>query len=319
MNYKDTINVLLCLDDLKWDYTRHAAVTILSLLETNKMNKIKIFILSAILPKECIEELKRIVKLYNQEIEFIINDNIVPEELKWVIINKNNLTRWVWYRRFFPKVIKDIDRILSIDCDVLIMWDISRIYNMDMHWKAISWYYDMLPYRCKWEIFWTKNYINAWVLLFDAKKYDMKKIDVKSMEEINKKYSEFFHWSDQDKINIIFKDDIYVWEEEMDYLITNKYFTRWLKNAKIVHCLNKPYIQYSSIPKKLVKLYYKYLDMTKWKWYEQKKYPYSYFRHIKDCINIFIFNLLLQILWDKRMYNLVLYKRRKQWYKTIKN
>jgi lipopolysaccharide biosynthesis glycosyltransferase len=62
----------------------------LSLLETNKKNKIKIYILSSILPKGNIDELKRIVNLYNQKIEFIITNNIVPKELKEVMINKNS-------------------------------------------------------------------------------------------------------------------------------------------------------------------------------------------------------------------------------------
>ena len=49
--------------------------------------------MTSYLPEENIIELKRIVKLYNQEIEFIINDNIVPEELKKIIINKRKLSR----------------------------------------------------------------------------------------------------------------------------------------------------------------------------------------------------------------------------------
>ena len=89
--------------------------------------------MSSCISQENIEELKRIVELYSQEIEFIIDKNIVPEDLKKVIINKNNLTRGAWYRYFFKNYIKDIDRILYIDCDVLIMKDIYQIYNMNMH------------------------------------------------------------------------------------------------------------------------------------------------------------------------------------------
>ena len=100
------INILLCIDDFKWDYTRHCAVTILSLLETNQKHRIKIFIMSSFLPKENIEELKRIVNIYNQEIEFIIKDNIIPEDIKNTVINRRNLTRWTRYRLFFPLYIK---------------------------------------------------------------------------------------------------------------------------------------------------------------------------------------------------------------------
>lgn len=313
MSKQHKINVLLCLDDIKWDYTRHCAVTILSLLETNKKHKIKIFILSSLLPQENIDELKRIVDLYNQEIEFIISDDIVPKELKKVMINKNNLTWGVRYRRFSPKFLEWVDRILCLDCDVLVMKDIMEIYNMDMHWKAIAAYYDMFPFRCKYKIFWINNYINAWVLLFDLRKYDMGKINVKKMEEINCKYSKYFHGSDQDKINIIFKDDIFVGEQEMNYLITNKFFTKRLGNAKIVHCLQKPYVQNSNCPQKIVDLYSYYLSRTKWKWYPKK--ATSYWNYICGNIDSFCFNLALEVLWDKCMENLILFKRRTIWMK----
>ena len=312
---KEKINVLFCLDDFKWDYTRHCAVAILSLLETNKNNRIKVWIISSCLPEENIDELKRIVDSYNQEIEFIIRDCIVPEELKKVIINKNSLTWWVRYRRFFPKFIKWIDRLLCIDCDVLVMDDISEIYNMDMHGKAIAGYLDCFPYRCKNKIFWINNYINAGSLLFDTKKYDMTKINVEKMTEINKKYSKYFHGSDQDKINIIFKDDIYVYDKSMNYQIISKYFNKWISKAKIIHCLQKPYVQYPDVPRKLVKLYYYYLNMTKWKWYPIEKK--DFWLSIK--LYTLCYNLLICILWDKNTEKLVLYKWKLENYKNITN
>ena len=267
MNKHEIINILLCFDDADWNYTRHVAVTIFSLLETNKKNKIKIYIMTSFLSQENINELKRIVGLYNQEIEFIISNNIVPEELKKVIINKRTLIRWPRYRYFFPKFIKWIDRILYMDCDVLVMKDISRIYNMDIKWKSIVWYYDIRPYSRRNKLFWIKNYINSWVLLFDVKKYDVSKINVNKMEEINMKYSKYFMWWDQDKINIIFEDDILLSSEWLNYQIINKRFNLWMGKAEIIHCLEKPYIKYSCIPKKLIDIYHNYLSKTKWRWY----------------------------------------------------
>lgn len=305
---KNIINILISFDDADWNYTRHAAVTILSLLETNKNNKIKIYIITSSLPKANIDELKRIVNAYNQKIVFIINNNIIPKELKSIIINKNNLGRWAWYRLFFPKFITNIDRILYIDCDILITWDINNIYNMNMKWKAIAWYLDCFPFRAKNKIFWIKHYINSWVLLFDVKKYDMSKINTWKMEEINTKYSKFFHWSDQDKINIIFKDDITIGEKEMNYQITNKWFNEGLKSAKIIHCLQKPYIQYWNIPQELAKMYYKYLNMTKWKWYPEKKANYSYTRHLFNNLREFCIQFLINIWLGEAIWNIFIFK-----------
>lgn len=295
MKSRNKINTLLCFDDKDWNYTRHAAVTILSLLETNKNNRIKIYIISSELSKENIDELKRIVKLYNQEIEFIIKENIISKELKNVIINKRENIRWPRYRYFFPKYIKWINRILYMDCDILVMNDISDIYNMNMQWKAIVWCYDrMYPYTKRNKIFWLKKYINSWVLLFDLKNYNEKKINIKKMKEINKKFSKYFRWWDQDKMNFIFNEDIGIVNNKMNYQITNQRFNRWIWNAKIIHCLEKPYIQYARVPKNLIQLYNKYLNKTKWKNYPEKKAEYWIIHHLYNYTYHFLFNLRIE-------------------------
>lgn len=309
------MNILLCFDDMDWNYTRHAAVTILSLLETNKKNKIKIWIISSCISQENIEELKRIVELYSQEIEFIIDKNIVPEDLKKVIINKNNLTRGAWYRYFFKNYIKDIDRILYIDCDVLIMKDIYQIYNMNMHWKSIAWWYVCFPPRCLDKIYGIDYYFNSWVMLFDVKKYDSNKITVKKIKEINNKYSKYFTWSDEEKINIIFKDDIYIAKKWMNYQIINKWFNKWINDAEIIHCLEKPYKQYSCISQKYVNIYYNYLNQTKRKGYPETKVKRSFWENAYITADKFIFNLLVRVLWDKYMEKLIRFKWKIVWAK----
>lgn len=316
---KQKINILLCFDDNDWNYTRHATVTILSILETNKKNKIKIYIMTSSLSQENMDELRRITNLYNQEIEFIIRDDIVPEELKKVIINKREWIRWPRYRYFFPKFIKWIDKILYIDCDVLVVDDIYDLYNMDMHWKAIAGYLDCFPYRCKNQLFWTKKYINSGVLLFDIKKYDVGKINVKKMKEINEKYSKYFHWWDQDKANIIFKDDIFIYNETMNYQIIWKYFNKNMSKAKIIHCLEKPYVQYPNCPTKLVKLYYHYLSYTRRKWYPIKKSNSWYLQNLYSHIYSFYYNFLIRLLWDKYMEKWTLFRWKMDNYKSITN
>lgn len=300
MDLKQQINVLLCIDDFKWDYTRHCAVTILSLLETNKNHRIKIFIMSCCLPEENVKELERIVESYNQEIEFIIRDNLIPEQIKKSVINRRNLTWGTWYRLFFSSYVKNIDRLLYLDCDVLVTKDIAEIYNMEMNWKAIMWYYDIPMTRFISEKYFNLNqYINAWVLLIDVKKFSKYKFTEDLIVNINKRYWIHIDNSDQDYLNIIFKDDIFIYKKSFNYLVASKFFNKWLDDAKIIHCLSKPYVQYSNIPQKLVDLYYKYLNMTKRKWYPEEKANYWCLMHYLLLIRNFCSNLLVKILWDK--------------------
>ena len=257
------MNILLCIDDFKWDYTRHCAVTILSILETNKNHKIKFYIMSSCLSDNNVKELKRIVKMYNQEIEFIIKDSLIPVEIKESVINRRNLTRWTRYRLFFSLYIKNIDRLLYVDCDVLVTKDIKDIYNMDMKWKAIAGYYDTDLTRYFSEIYFkTNNYINAGVILIDVHKFNNHKIDKRTIMEINEKYWKHIDNSDQDYLNIIFKNDIYIYGREMNYLVERPFWNKWIDEAVIYHCLAKTYVQHSLSTKKLCTLYYYYLDKT---------------------------------------------------------
>ena len=290
------INILLCFDDNDWNYARHAAVTILSVLETNKNHKIKFYIMTSSITKNNVNEFKRIIDLYKQEIEFIISKDIVPEELKKVIINKREWIWWPRYRWFFSNFIKDIDRILYFDCDILVVWDILEIYNMNMHDKAIAACLDYWPFHCQDKYFHLKNYINSWVLLFDAKKYDVSKINVKKMKEINKKYSKYFHGRDQDKANIIFKNDIFVYNKSMNYQIISKYFNKGLSDTKIIHCLQKPYILYPNVPKSLVKKYYYYLNITKWKWFPKESIYHWNLKSLCGYIYFYIYFLCYNFL-----------------------
>ena len=318
MDKRGIINILFSFDDLDWNYTRHAAVAILSLLETNKKNKIKIYIMTSYLSTENICELKRIVSLYNQDIEFIIDNHILPEDLtKCIITNWRKLTRWSRYYLFFPKYIKWIERILYVDCDVLFQKDISDIYFMNMKWKTIVWYYDvMYPISYKSKKFWIKNYINSWVLLIDAKKYDISKVNANKMQEINEKYWEYFTGADEEKMNLIFKDEILIWNKLMNYQITSKYFSAWIDDAIIVHCIEKPNVQYASIPKKFVKIYYNYLNLTKRKKFPEKKADYWYLKYTYNCLSNFFIHLLPIVLWKRISREIIIFlvKLKNGWY-----
>lgn len=309
MNKDNEINILLSFDDKDWNYTRHVAVALFSLLETNKRHKIKIYIMTSKLSQENINELKRIVSLYNQKIEFIIDENILSKDLKEsIIFNGRKLTRWSRYYLFFPKYIKWIDRILYVDCDVLFMKDIADIYFMDMKWKTIVWYYDaMYPLSYKSKFFWLNNYINSWVLLINTERYDMSKVNAYKMKEINEKFWKYFTGADEEKMNLIFCNEIWIGEKCMNYQITNKYFIKWIDKAKILHCIEKPNVQYASIPKDIKELYYYYLGKTKRKWFPEKKANYGFWRRLYNWLSNIFIHILPKVVWKNTARKVVVF------------
>ena len=298
MSRNNTINILICFDDLDWNYARHCAVTMLSILETNKMNKIKFYIISTCLSEDNIKELNRIVNEYNQEIEFIIRDNVIPENIKSILINSGNLTRWTRYRLFFNLYIKNIDRILYLDCDAIITKDLSKIYNMDMKWKTIVGYYEVPALRYRKKNLDTDHYINVWVLLIDVKKYNQHPITTEEIKSINKKYGKKLNFDDEDYLNVLFRDEILIYEQWMNYLLTRPFFNKWLSRATILHCVFKPYFKYTICPQKAVKLYYEYLDKTKWKWFPKIR-DKSLLKYIWSLLYFFVIFWIEKVWWGK--------------------
>lgn len=304
MNKDNTINILICLDDLDWNYARHCAVTMLSILETNKNNKIKFFILSSCLPEDSIKELKRIAHEYNQEIEFIIRDNIVPDDIKSLLIYHNkNLTRWTRYRLFFNLYIKDINRILYLDCDTIVAKDLSEFYNMDMEWKTIVGYYDPPVFRYKKKNLNTNSYINAWVLLIDVEKYNNHPITIGAINEVNKAYWQYLNLADQDYLNILFSDEILIYKRCINYLAIrpDPLPNKWIDEAIIIHCVIKPYLKYSLCPRKVIKLYYSYLNKTKRKDYPKEDNSRNILTYFFELLCHFVYLSIECIFWIKRV------------------
>ena len=296
---KETINILLCIDDYSWNYSRHLAATMISLLETNKKNKIAIFILSSYLPEESKNEIKRIVKLYNQEINFIIEKEIIPINIKINLVWRDDLTMATYYRLFFPKYIRGIDRIIYLDCDVLVLKDIYSFFNMDMKWKAIVWALDCENWRYNLQkIFNTKHYVNAWVLLFDVKKFKEKSITEDVIKNINNKFWSFIQRADQDYLNILYKDDILVADNNINYLLDRWIFNFKIKDALIVHMLKKPYINHSWCPKKFVDLYNGYINKTKRENFvnDSNHNKLSIFENIKNIVYNYLYRYIYMIL-----------------------
>lgn len=268
------MNILLCLDDISWEYSRHACVTLLSLFETNSKHLFHIYIVSSHISERNQWEINNIVSSHWSAVFFIISPDIIPADIKdELIFSRQELTYATFYRLFFCEHIdtSQIERILCLDCDTLVRKDIRALYERDM-WNNIivgSRDTQWMEYLKK-KTLWLKHYINAWVLLIDIQKY--KKIDLKkNIQYINKYYKDVLKNDDQDYINLIFQDAIQIYpSNKMNCMIDRKYFIRY-RDATILHLTNKAYLLSMPIPKEIRNLYFSYLNKTTFKDYPAKK------------------------------------------------
>ncbi len=196
------INVVYSTDE---NYARHCGVSIYSLFDNNKnVDEIDVYIISNDLSKETKENFFMISKEFNRKIFFVEIDNIYEE------FTKNNDFPKSAYARLFTENISDkIDKILYLDCDTVIVNDISGLWNTDIDEYYFAGVQDPIQ-RFNVELVGLSKeyrYINSGVLLINLKKWredNLKNKFVECMERFNGKVPHH----DQGVLNIVCKDRI---------------------------------------------------------------------------------------------------------------
>lgn len=315
---KKSINILYCIDEDKKDYSRHLWVSLCSLCENNKKYNLNIYIITTKLDKDNEKELIRIVNEYWQFIN-IFNwkrKDFIPNDI-WKLILKNHNNTWsvsTWYRLFFLNAFPNLsDRILYLDCDTIINWDISEFYFADFCWAIVRWCNNWILVQNydKYHDLQINEYINAWVVLFNIQPFS--KISLSSIFEDCLKKWITLKSNDQDFINYAFKNKISIVDNKYNYLIYNiTYYIKYkLDDLVIIHTLTRPY-WFTRCPRKIKQLYHNYLLETKrWKQYWTDKITlkqickniYSYIFDTIGYLLLKIFGINCYLKYNNCIYN----------------
>lgn len=194
-------------------YFQHAVASITSLLENNKNNDIKIFYIENKLKKDSIQKLKEIIKQYKQKIEFISIDKIC----KGKAVN-DNFPIAAFARLFIANYI-DSERALYLDCDTIVMSDITELYNTNFDDCLVAGVQDNVEEIMKNIIGMHSDdrYINSGVLLINLKKWKNENIDEKIIAFL-KKYNGKVPHHDQGIINGVCKDRIKILPPQYNFM-----------------------------------------------------------------------------------------------------
>jgi len=181
------------------NYVNHLMITINSIFSTCRSPKeIGVFILDGGISKENKEKILRKLGNY-KNIQFKKVNKRKYENLKKIGI-------WgavAYYRleimKMFPK-----EKIVYLDCDVIVKSDILDLFKIDLNKKtigAVKEYYISLVKK--------GDYFNSGILLIDCKKWAEKKYTKKFFDWYSQN-QEKIHYPDQDTLNGILKGD---WKE----------------------------------------------------------------------------------------------------------
>lgn len=196
-----SIPIALVTDD---NYVMPTIVCLQSMLANKKPEShYKIYIFTDNITEKSVELIKNISK-ENFDIEIIKFNN------KYRNFKNTNLyiTNATFIRFDIPNILEQYDKILYLDVDMIIKGDLSELYQKDISDSYAGVVFDI------GELFYkltdrtnVKNYFNAGMILYNAKRYREEGIREKLIHIYKSQYK-YLPLMDQDALNIAFKNQI---------------------------------------------------------------------------------------------------------------
>lgn len=263
------------------EYVQHLAVTCISILKNIKETKRAKFhvILDENVENENKEKLKRDIKQHGGEI-FFYN---IEQDMFNHLPESGHISKATYYRIFIPYILRHInDKVLYLDCDLIINDDISKIWEIDITSFFLAAVPDLGGKNRLEELGIPVNYkyFNAGVLLINMENWKLESVPEKVLEFLNLK-KEKIQYHDQDGLNGVLFDK---WLElnpkwnvqyNMYFLDYKDYYSR----EELTDALKNPYIIHFTGPRKpwhfdnvhpFRKKYYDYLQFSAWNGFRPK-------------------------------------------------
>lgn len=312
---EEVINILCTPDD---NYVPYCGIMLTSLFENNKEENIVVYILCEKLSDKNIADLESLAIAYNKEIRFIY----LTKELfnNCPIREGDHVSIAAYYRIIAPNLLpKEIDKILYLDCDIIINDNITNLYNTDIAGYSFGaiideGYYNPEIYR-RLEYSNEFYYINSGVILFNLdywRKYSLSEECLSYISENNEKV--IFH--DQDTLNAVLHETIKLlpitYNFQTGFMLTHyslgedmkKEIEKAVYTPKIIHYTGygKPWHFHSQHPYARRFIYYR--DLSIW-----KDTPLIDNWSIKDKIYYLISNAIWKLGLKKRPQSYIIEKQ----------
>ena len=197
------MNIVLATDDR---YVPYCVTTIMSIVRNN--NKCVFYILNESLTSSSKDSIDRVAKTNGSKVVYVEVPSYFIEELPMPSdMFLSHLSLATYYRLFISTLLpSDIDKVLYLDCDILIRKSLEELYNTDLDGYALGAVYQIdreANWRCEvLGIPLVYGYFNAGVLLVNLKYW--RENDVKSLFQafIENNYDRILY-HDQDVLNAV--------------------------------------------------------------------------------------------------------------------
>ena len=191
------------------NYVQHCMAMLCSLFENNKEYEIIVHLLHSGLSDGNQRIMSALACRYKGKIVFY---NIDPSYFKGVELNPTHtwLSMATYYRFLIPSLVStDVDRILYLDCDVIVLKDVSQLYHLELDDYGVAAIQDCTPFDQK--------HRNAMGLEMDNRTFcaGVMMINLKYWREHNsqqklfdyaRRKREMLRMEDQDVLNFVFRN-----------------------------------------------------------------------------------------------------------------
>ena len=150
-------------------YCEIAGISILSLLEHNRnVKELNLYLIDNQISAENKQKLEGMIASFGRTLTYLAHPDIEKRSATEINVGRWNIS--TFYRLFLPSMLPEtVKKVLFIDCDTLVMQDLTPLWEMDMGDK---WLYGVddcrgAAYRTNLGLQPTDNYINNGVLLVD--------------------------------------------------------------------------------------------------------------------------------------------------------
>lgn len=299
------MNICLSCDD---KYSKYAGVVIASiLLKSNVDEDFSFYILDSNISQENKDKILSLKSIKECSICFIKIDETLFKTYK-NIGTHSYLSLPAFYRLKLPSILKDIDKVLYLDCDIIVNSSLQELYNTNIKNFYAAAVVDIATKSSGYVPKLDKGnlYFNAGVLLLN-----LEKMRTDNVEEKFEKYTidniATIRVGDQEILNKVCQGNIKqidsCWNVQSSNFVNRSTYSN---NPKIVHYIGKqkPWIFGSMNYWK--NLYFEVFVQTPWSYSQQEQFKWTILNEIVSCFNYIKYRPLF--LLRPRFYKALLFK-----------
>lgn len=211
----EEVNIVYASDD---KFAEILAVSLVSLYDNNKnISNINVFVFDSNISDENKVKLETISKSYGRTNIIWLKAINISEKLNInVSLDRGSLSQYA--RLFVDSVLpQNIQRVLYLDCDIIINKSIIELWNLNLHGKTIAALNDAFSkwYRRNINLDVNDVMFNSGVMLIDMDRWRTQKIEERLLSFISKKKG-YIQQGDQGALNNVLSKDVYCFEPKFN-------------------------------------------------------------------------------------------------------